>query len=148
MLFVRSEESKQLGFFIGKCKWCGREYVRVNNRQMYCSDDCAKYAHMEQKAEFSRKYYRMHNQKEIGKCKWCGKEFEKSHNTQRYCSEACVKYAHMEHNAEYMRKYRRRYAQKESLGSGGLGAHLKSNFAAEYSCIQREKKRLRLAVGK
>lgn len=39
------------------CKWCGREYTKVHNRQMYCSDYCRKYARQEQVRINRRKYY-------------------------------------------------------------------------------------------
>ena len=49
---------------MSRCKWCGKEFIKNHNRQMYCSPDCSKYAVMEQKAIYSRKYRRMYVQNE------------------------------------------------------------------------------------
>lgn len=30
-----------------ECAWCGKEYTKTHNRQMYCSNACRDYANME-----------------------------------------------------------------------------------------------------
>ena len=40
---------------IVKCQYCGKEFVRGYNSQVYCSDDCSKKAFLDQQAEYSRK---------------------------------------------------------------------------------------------
>jgi len=46
-----------------KCNWCGREFVKKHNRQVYCSDFCKKHARQEKNRGYFRKYY--HKYKEI-----------------------------------------------------------------------------------
>lgn len=49
---------KNKGVFImtTKCKWCGKEFIKNHNRQMYCSDNCREYARQEQKLQYNKKY--------------------------------------------------------------------------------------------
>lgn len=50
-----------------KCKWCGNEFKKRHNRQMYCSEECRRYARLEQNAEWMRNYRREYSQiKTIG----------------------------------------------------------------------------------
>ena len=46
-----------------KCKWCGEEFVKKHNRQVYCCNDCSKYARQEKNRGYFRKYY--HKYKEV-----------------------------------------------------------------------------------
>ena len=39
-----------------KCKWCGEEFIKNHNREMYCSDYCRKAALREQWAVNSYNY--------------------------------------------------------------------------------------------
>lgn len=50
----------QTQFLLKKCKWCGKLFFKYHNRQEYCSHTCSTYAHMEQKAEYNRKYRRQY----------------------------------------------------------------------------------------
>jgi predicted nucleic acid-binding Zn ribbon protein len=40
-----------------KCAYCGKEYTKTHNRQMYCSDKCRTEARREQKRKWALKYY-------------------------------------------------------------------------------------------
>ena len=44
------------------CKWCGREYTKKHNREMYCSDECRHYARQEQNRIHRRRYYHRYKQ--------------------------------------------------------------------------------------
>lgn len=48
---------------MSKCNWCGKEFNKNHNRQMYCSDNCRKYARQEKNRGYFRKYY--HKYKDI-----------------------------------------------------------------------------------
>jgi hypothetical protein len=37
------------------CKWCGKEFIKKHNREMYCSHDCRHYAKLEQNSISDRK---------------------------------------------------------------------------------------------
>lgn len=39
------------------CKWCGEEFIKKHNRQVYCSSQCSKYARQEKNRGYFRKYY-------------------------------------------------------------------------------------------
>lgn len=43
-------------YYPNKCKWCGKPFKKTHNRQEYCSEECSHYAHMEQKARYTREY--------------------------------------------------------------------------------------------
>lgn len=45
---------------IKKCRWCGKPFKRQHNRQVYCTRECAHNAHLEQKAEYARRYRRLY----------------------------------------------------------------------------------------
>jgi hypothetical protein len=53
-----------------KCAYCGKEYTKTHNRQMYCSDECRYHAHREKHNIRNRRYYHRHkkriNQTKIG----------------------------------------------------------------------------------
>lgn len=51
-----SDGSIQMGFVIYKCKYCGHLFIKLQNRRVYCSDKCSKYAHKEQKEAYNRRY--------------------------------------------------------------------------------------------
>jgi len=46
-----------------KCNWCGGEFIKEHNRQVYCSDNCRKHARAEKNRGYFRKYY--HKYKKI-----------------------------------------------------------------------------------
>lgn len=53
----------QTGFYISKCKYCSKNYIKVQNRTMYCSDKCRQYSRKEQKESYNRKYRLKYNNK-------------------------------------------------------------------------------------
>ena len=61
---VLPEDPRQAVLILRKCKWCGRLYIKQSNKSTYCSNNCRKYAHQEQKAIFANKYRRQHPKKE------------------------------------------------------------------------------------
>lgn len=42
---------------MAKCKWCGSEYEKKHNRQMYCNEYCSKEGKKENGRIRFRKYY-------------------------------------------------------------------------------------------
>jgi ribosome-binding protein aMBF1 (putative translation factor) len=38
------------------CKWCGKQYKKKHNRQIYCCEKCARYAQQEQKRRYNWNY--------------------------------------------------------------------------------------------
>ncbi len=42
---------------MAKCKWCGKEFNKKHNREVYCSDEHRKYARQEQNRVNFRTYY-------------------------------------------------------------------------------------------
>lgn len=47
-----------------KCKWCGTEFIKQHNRQVYCSEYCKKEGRLEQKRINERKYYKQYIKEE------------------------------------------------------------------------------------
>ena len=41
-----------------KCKYCGSEFTKTHNRQMYCCNQCRIEARREQQASYNREYRR------------------------------------------------------------------------------------------
>ena len=52
----------QTGFYISKCKYCGREYIKKENRQTLCSTNCKHKSTQDNKAAYQRKRRRLINQ--------------------------------------------------------------------------------------
>lgn len=42
---------------LNQCKWCGSEFIKEHNRQVYCSEYCSKEAEKENRRIRDRKYY-------------------------------------------------------------------------------------------
>lgn len=42
------------------CKWCGSEFIKKHNRQVYCSGYCSKEARLENNRERFQKHYKTH----------------------------------------------------------------------------------------
>ena len=40
-----------------KCKYCGKEFTKQHNRQIYCSDECRKHARQEKRRHYNTRYY-------------------------------------------------------------------------------------------
>ena len=48
-------------YYPNKCKWCGKPFKKTHNRQEYCSEECFRYARLEQKAIYQRKRRKLIN---------------------------------------------------------------------------------------
>ena len=55
MLFKKIPGDPQLHFFISKCKYCGKEYIKVQNKTGLCSDDCRCKSTQDSKAKYQQK---------------------------------------------------------------------------------------------
>lgn len=54
-LFKRVPGESQVKFYISKCKYCGKPFIKIHNKILYCSDECRGYALKEQKAAYQQK---------------------------------------------------------------------------------------------
>lgn len=59
MLYEKSQGEPQVRFYVSKCKYCGKTFIKFQNKTCYCSSQCRSYAAQDQKASFARKYRRM-----------------------------------------------------------------------------------------
>lgn len=48
-----------------KCQYCGKEYIKTHNRQVYCNSKCAYYGGLEKTNERVRRY-RRNKQEQFG----------------------------------------------------------------------------------
>lgn len=72
-----------------KCAWCGKTFdPSIAGRRKYCSEDCAKEAHLE---NIKAKYKKVSHVKigDILKCRSCGKNFVYIGGRRMYCSGEC-----------------------------------------------------------
>lgn len=53
-----------------KCKYCGQEFTKVHNREMYCSDKCRKNAKREQNRNNFHRWYHRHKHELSEKKRW------------------------------------------------------------------------------
>ena len=136
------------------CKLCGREFVKTSNSQKYCCDECRVEAKKLQNKVNSRKSYILslkNKARKIGICEYCKKPFIKSHGNQKYCSNECTYHKRLEQNSDARMKSYHRHKKRGGdkfygVGSGGLGPHMNDDPEIEYSKIQKEKQRLKLAA--
>ena len=42
-------------YYDSTCKWCGKQFNKTHNHQVYCCPTCKKFARLEQKARYQRK---------------------------------------------------------------------------------------------
>ena len=63
-ILLKKHPGGQSTFITRRCKWCGKIFFKKHNRETYCSSNCKKYAHQEQKAIFANKYRRQYHKKE------------------------------------------------------------------------------------
>ena len=49
----------QARFYISKCTYCGRSYIKLQNRTCLCSDDCRIKSTQDSKAKYQRKRRRL-----------------------------------------------------------------------------------------
>ena len=55
MLLKKTPEDPQTKFYISKCKYCGRIFIKFENKTCYCRDACRTWAKKEQKAAYQQK---------------------------------------------------------------------------------------------
>lgn len=53
------DKTVQTRFYTSKCQYCGRLFIKTENKTCYCSDKCRRYAHMEQQAKHMRRKRRL-----------------------------------------------------------------------------------------
>ncbi len=95
-----------------QCKICGKEFMPINNRQIYCSHDCL----------LDKKYNDLHPGQERPRCTMkicenpkCRKEFSCPTtvlNRKRFCSKNCSQESRREHEYQGLRKQRDRIIAK------------------------------------
>lgn len=62
MLFKKLDGESQVRFYIAKCKYCGKKFIKFENRTVYCSNNCKHFSRLEQKAEYQRKRRKLINE--------------------------------------------------------------------------------------
>lgn len=55
MLLKKTLNDPQTQFYISKCKYCGRIFIKFENKTGYCREACRTWALKEQKAQYQRK---------------------------------------------------------------------------------------------
>lgn len=55
MLFHKIPGSPQLRFYLSRCVYCGKLYIKTENRTTYCSHDCRHKSIQDSKARYQRK---------------------------------------------------------------------------------------------
>lgn len=61
MLFKRIDGDDQAYFYIGKCRRCGRPFIKFHNRSTLCSDKCKDFNTQDSKAKYQRKRRKLIN---------------------------------------------------------------------------------------
>ena len=60
----------QIKYPTAKCQYCGKEYTKQHNRQVYCSPECRNEARRHKRRKYNYKYYHTNknrlNHKHIG----------------------------------------------------------------------------------
>lgn len=54
-LFEYEDGSLQTGFALRKCKYCGKYYIKLQNKTLYCSSNCRGKSTQDNKAKYQRK---------------------------------------------------------------------------------------------
>lgn len=54
-LYAYKDGSIQTGLPLRKCKYCGKHYIKLQNKTLYCSQDCRDKATQDNKAKYQRK---------------------------------------------------------------------------------------------
>ena len=54
-LYTYKDGSIQTGLPVRKCKYCGRDYIKLQNKTLYCSQNCRDKANQDNKAKYQRK---------------------------------------------------------------------------------------------
>lgn len=55
MLLKKTLNDPQTRFYISKCKYCGKLFVKTHNRKEYCGENCYNFSRKEQKAKYQQK---------------------------------------------------------------------------------------------
>ena len=55
MLFKKIPGDPQLRFFVSKCKYCGKDYIKLQNKTGLCSDECRHKSNQDSKARYQQK---------------------------------------------------------------------------------------------
>ena len=55
MLFKRIPGDPQLRFEVRKCKYCGKKYIKLQNKTSLCSDECRHKSTQDSKAKYQQK---------------------------------------------------------------------------------------------
>lgn len=61
MLFKRIKGDPQARFYIGKCKRCGKPFIKLENRSTLCSYKCKQLNTQDNKAKYQRKRRKLIN---------------------------------------------------------------------------------------
>lgn len=54
-LFTYKDGSIQTGFPLRKCKYCGKHYIKLQNKTLYCSQKCKHKSTQDNKAKYQRR---------------------------------------------------------------------------------------------
>ncbi len=62
MLFKRIPGDPQAQFYIGKCRRCGKPFIKLENKATLCSDKCRHLNTQDNKAKYQRKRRKLINE--------------------------------------------------------------------------------------
>lgn len=65
MLLKKTLNDPQTQFYISKCKYCGRVFIKFENKTGYCREACRTWAVREQKARYQQKRRKLINDGEL-----------------------------------------------------------------------------------
>lgn len=65
MLLKKTLNDPQTRFYISKCKYCGRIFIKFENKTCYCREACRTWAVREQKAKYQQKRRKLINDGEL-----------------------------------------------------------------------------------
>lgn len=51
----------QTCFVLKKCKYCGKSFIKLENKILFCSDTCRRFSRLESKAKYQRKRRKLIN---------------------------------------------------------------------------------------
>lgn len=119
-----------------KCKYCGKEFIKSSNRQIYCSKECKK--------QVDRIRDKNRDRSKIKKCPICNKEFV-SKRKANYCSMECasiangsrIKFICYECGKEFYRKRSRKDVYKHTFCSNECKNKFKFDIQREPKPIKR-----------
>ena len=60
-MFKRIPGDPQARFYLGKCRRCGKLFIKFENRSTLCSDKCKNYNTQDNKAKYQRKRRKLIN---------------------------------------------------------------------------------------